>query len=51
MAIKCSITEGEFDFVYGMTKSFIQNKIDNNQVFDISSYMDYLYERVKKATK
>ena len=50
MAIKCSITEGEFDFVYGMTKSFIQNKIDNNQVFDISSYMDYLYERVKKAT-
>ena len=50
MAIKCSITEGEFDFVYGMTKSFIQNKIDNNQVFDISSYMDYLYERVKRAT-
>ena len=50
MAIKCSITEGEFDFVYGMTKSFIQNKIDNNQVFDISSYMDYLYERIKRAT-
>ena len=50
MAINCSITEKEFEFVYGMTKSFIQNKIDNNQVFDISSYMDYLYERVKKAT-
>ena len=49
MAITCNLNEKEFDYIYGMTKTFIQNKIDNDQVFDISSYLDYLYERIKRA--
>ena len=49
MAIKCALTEPQVDFVYKLTKSAIEEKLNTEQPFDISSYMNYLYERVKKS--
>ena len=49
MAIKCALTEPQVEFVYKLTKSAIEKKLNTDKPFDISSYMNYLYERVKKS--
>ena len=47
--IKCTLGQPQFDWLYGSTKAAIKAELDNGKSFNVSSYMDFLYERIKKA--